>query len=42
MYKVIGGGVLTLDELSEVLLDVEIQKNRRPLSVLAIFSVNVA
>ena len=32
MYKVIGGGVLTWDELSEVLLDVEAQINRRPLS----------
>ena len=32
MYKVIGGGVLTWDELSEVLLDVETQINRRPLS----------
>ena len=32
MYKVIGGGHLTWDELSEVLLDVEIQINRRPLS----------
>ena len=31
MYKVIGGGVLTWDELSEVLLDVETQINRRPL-----------
>ena len=32
MYKVIGGGHLTWNELSEVLLDVEIQINRRPLS----------
>ena len=32
MYKVIGGGVLTWTELSEVLLDVETQINRRPLS----------
>lgn len=32
MYKVIGGGVLTWNELSEVLLDIEIQINRRPLS----------
>lgn len=32
MYKVIGGGVLTWDELSEVLLDVETQINRWPLS----------
>ena len=32
MYKVIGGGVLTWEELSEVLLDVETQINRRPLS----------
>ena len=31
-YKVIGGGVLTWTELSEVLLDVETQINRRPLS----------
>jgi hypothetical protein len=29
---VIGGGHLTWDELSEVLLDVEIQINRRPLT----------
>ena len=34
MYKVIGGGVLTWDELSEVLLDVETQINRRPLSYM--------
>lgn len=32
IYKVIGGGALTWDELSEVLLDVETQINRRPLS----------
>ena len=32
MYKVIGGGVLTWDELSEVLLDVETQITRRSLS----------
>ena len=32
MYKVIGNGVLTWAELSEVLLDVETQVNRRPLS----------
>ena len=32
MYKVVGGGVVTWDELSEVLLDVETQINRRPLS----------
>ena len=32
MYKVIGGGVLKWAELSEVLLDVETQINRRPLS----------
>ena len=32
MYKVIGNGVLTWTELSEVLLDVETQINRRPLS----------
>ena len=34
MYKVIGGGVLSWTELSEVLLDVETQINRRPLSYL--------
>ena len=34
MNKVIGGGMLTWDELSEVLLDVETQINRRPLSYL--------
>ena len=32
MYKVIGGATLTWDELCEVILDVEIQINRRPLS----------
>ena len=32
MCKVIGGGVLTWTELSDVLLDVETQINRRPLS----------
>ena len=32
MYKVIGGGYLIWDELSGVLLDVEIQINRRPLT----------
>lgn len=32
MYKVIGGGVLKWAELSEVLLDVEMHINRRPLS----------
>ena len=32
MYKVIGGGFLTLDELAEFMLDIEIQINRRPLS----------
>ena len=31
MYKVVGGGYLTWTELSEVLLDVETQINRRPL-----------
>jgi len=31
-YKVIGGGVLTWEELSEVLIDVETQINRRPLN----------
>ena len=34
MYKDIGGGVLSWTELSEVLLDVETQINRRPLSYL--------
>ena len=32
IYKVIGGGALTWSELSDVLLDVETQINRRPLS----------
>ena len=32
MYKVLEGGVLTCYELSEVLLDVETQINRQPLS----------
>ena len=32
MRKVIGKGILSWNELSEVLLDVEIQVNRRPLS----------
>ena len=32
MYKAIGGAILTWSELSEVLLDVETQINRRPLS----------
>ena len=32
MHKVIGGGVLTWEELSEVILDVETKINRRPLS----------
>ena len=32
MFKVIGGGHRTWDELSEVMLDIEIQINRRPLS----------
>ena len=31
MFKVIGGGLLAWEELGEVLLDVEIQINRRPL-----------
>ena len=31
-YKVIGGGMLTWSELSEVVLDVETHLNRRPLS----------
>ena len=34
MYKVIGGAKLTWSELSEVLLDVETQINRRPLSYM--------
>lgn len=34
MYKVIGGATLTWSELSEVLLDVETQINRRPLSYM--------
>ena len=34
MRKVIGKGILSWNELSEVLLDVEIQVNRRPLSYL--------
>ncbi len=34
MYKVIGGATLTWSELSDVLLDVEIQVNRRPLSYM--------
>ena len=32
MYKVIGGGFLTWDGLAELMLDIEIQINRRPLS----------
>jgi len=32
MFKAIGGATLTWSELSEVLLDVETQINRRPLS----------
>ena len=32
LYKAIGGAKLTFDELSEVILDVEVQINRRPLS----------
>jgi hypothetical protein len=32
MYKVIGGATLTWDELCDVILDVDIQINRRPLS----------
>ena len=32
MYKVIRGGFLTWDELAELMLDIEIQINRRPLS----------
>ena len=34
MYKVIGGAMLSWSELSEVLLDIEIQINRRPLSYI--------
>ena len=34
MYKVIGGATLTWDELCDVVLDVEIQINRRPLSYM--------
>ena len=34
MYKVIGGATLTWSELCDVLLDVEIQVNRRPLSYM--------
>ena len=34
MYKVIGGAKLTWSELNDVLLDVEIQVNRRPLSYM--------
>ena len=33
-YKTVGGGILTWDELSEVLLDIEITINNRPLSYL--------
>ena len=32
MYKTIGGATLSWAELSEVILDVEVQVNRRPLS----------
>ena len=32
MFKVIGGGYLTWDELSEVMVDIEIQIYRRPLT----------
>ena len=34
MFKVIGGGHLTWDELSEVMLDIEMQLNRRPLTYI--------
>ena len=34
MYKVIGGATLSWSELSEVLLDIEIQINRQPLSYM--------
>ena len=34
MHKVIGGGHLTWNQLSEILLDIEIQINRRPLTYL--------
>ena len=33
-YKTVGGGMLTWEELSEVLLDVEIVMNNRPLSYM--------
>ena len=33
-YKTVGGGLLTWDELSEVLLDIEVTINNRPLSYL--------
>ena len=34
MYKVVGGATLSWSELSEVLLDIEIQINRQPLSYM--------
>ena len=34
LYKVIGGATLTWSELTEVMLDIEIQINRRPLSYM--------
>ena len=34
MFKVIGGGHLTWDELSKIMLDVEIQLNHRPLTYI--------
>ena len=34
MYKVVGGGFLTWDEIAELMLDIEIQINGRPLSYM--------
>jgi hypothetical protein len=33
-YKTVGGGLLTWDELSEVLLNIEIAMNNRPLNYM--------
>jgi hypothetical protein len=33
-YKMVGGGLLTWDELSDILLDIEITLNNRPLCYL--------
>ena len=33
-YKTVGGGLLTWDELSDVLLDIEIAMNNRPLNYM--------